>query len=302
MDINETTGDHVPVRVAKSPFATTIVYFMVTFVMTWAAWIGAGVIAPAATGAHGITRTVLIYVGTFAPGVVALTMTLIEHGRAGVSTLIKRLFQADVAPRWYLYAIGYMVGVKLTMATVHRVVLGGWPEFSDEPFVLLFAATLLSTVVLGQAGEELGWRGYALPRLAARLGYAWSSLIIGVAWALWHLPLFYVAGADKTGQSFPIWGLSVVALSVAITWLYAHTGGSLLLTMLMHAATNNLGSIVSGATPGASDVWTFRASPMMTLTLVGLWIPAAWFLVKMTRWRPAAAPRTIEAGDGKQSR
>ncbi len=147
-----------------------------------------------------------------------------------------------------------------------------------------YGATLLSTIVLGQAGEELGWRGYALPRLAARFGYAWSSLIIGTIWALWHLPLFYIAGADKTGQSFPIWGLSVIALSVAITWLYDHTGGSLLLTMLMHAATNNLGSIVSSATLGATDVWTFRASPMMTLTLVGLWIPAAWFLVKMPRY------------------
>jgi membrane protease YdiL (CAAX protease family) len=263
-----------------------IVYFMLTFLMTWAAWIAAGLTAPDASGSHGIMRTVLIYVGTFAPAVVALAMTAIETGRAGVGALIKRLFQADVAPRWYIFAIGYMFAVKLTMATLHRLVLGSWPPFTDEPVVLLFAATLISTIVLGQAGEELGWRGYALPRLASRLGYAWSSLIIGTVWALWHLPLFYIAGADKTGQSFPIWGLSVVALSVAITWLYAHTGGSLLLTMLMHAATNNLGSIVSGATPGATDVWTFRASPMMTLTLVGLWIPAAWFLVKMPRYAP----------------
>ena len=264
---------------------TLVLYFAITFLATWASWIGAGAIATDATGLHGLSRTVLIYVGTFAPAFVALAMTARETGRVGVRALIRRLFQADVAPRWYVFAIGYVLAVKLLMATVHRVVLGVWPPFSEEPIVLLFVATFLSTVILGQAGEELGWRGYALPRLAARLGYAWSSLIIGAVWALWHLPLFYIAGADKTGQSFPIWALSVVALSVAITWLYAHTGGSLLLTMLMHAAANNLGSIVSGATLGATDVWTFRASSVMTLTLVGLWIPAAWFLVRMPRYR-----------------
>jgi membrane protease YdiL (CAAX protease family) len=279
--MNDPTSGSFRLQAATGWSVTMIVYFPVTFVMSWAAWIGAGVIAPDASGPHGIIRTVLIYVGTFAPALVALTMTAIETGRAGVGTLIRRLFQADMAPRWYAFAIGYMFSVKLTMAAVHRLVWGNWPPFSHEPIVLLFAASIFSTVLLGQAGEELGWRGYALPRLAARLGYARSSLIIGTVWALWHLPLFYITGTDKTGQAFPIRGLSVVALSVAITWLYARTGGSLLLTMLMHAATNNLGSIVSGATPGATHVWTLRASPMMTLTLVGLWIPAAWLLVKM---------------------
>ena len=287
MGNHDTSSGYLRVQATMGQPVTLIVYFVVTFLMSWTAWFGAGVIAPDASGPHGIIRTVLIYVGTFAPAVVALAMTAIETGRTGVGALIRRLVQADVAPRWYVYAIGYVFAIKLAIATVHRVVWGGWPPFSDEPIVLLFAATFVSTILLGQAGEELGWRGYVLSRLAARLGYAWSSLIIGTVWALWHLPLFYIAGADKTGQSFPIWGLSVVALSVAITWLYAHTGGSLLLTMLMHAATNNLGSIVSGATLGATDVWTFRASPMMTLTLVGLWIPAVWFLVKMPRYAPA---------------
>ncbi len=63
MGIDDTTGDHVRVRVPMRSLATMLVYFMVTFVMTWAAWIGAGVIAPDVSGAHGITGTVLIYVG-----------------------------------------------------------------------------------------------------------------------------------------------------------------------------------------------------------------------------------------------
>jgi len=97
---------------------------------------------------------------------------------------------------------------------------------------------VLSTPV--QAGEEVGWRGYALPRLAERLGLPWASVALGVIWACWHLRLFFLFdGADTFGQSFPVYLLSVTALSVAMAWLYWRTGASLLATMLLHAAVNN---------------------------------------------------------------
>jgi hypothetical protein len=130
---------------------TTIVYLVVTFVVSWAAWIGAAVSAPDGSGPRSLTGTVLFYVGTFAPGVVALAMTAIEAGRDGVRRLIERLLRADVAPRWYVYAIGYMFAIKLVVAAAHRLMFGAWPRFSAEPVALLFAATLLSTIILGQA-------------------------------------------------------------------------------------------------------------------------------------------------------
>jgi membrane protease YdiL (CAAX protease family) len=71
----------------------------------------------------------------------------------------------------------------------------------------------------GQVGEELGWRGYALPRLARRFGLGGASLVLGVLWAGWHLPLFYMLGGDTVGQSFPLFVCQVTALSVAIAWL-----------------------------------------------------------------------------------
>lgn len=138
-----------------------------------------------------------------------------------------------------------------------------------------------------QAGEEIGWRGYALPGLAARLGLPAASLVLGVVWACWHLPFFVLAGSDKTGQSFPVYVLGVTALSVAMAWLYWRTHGSLLLTMVLHAAINNTTDLVPAATPGAADPFSFAASPVAWTTVVLLWLGAALVRMRGARLDPA---------------
>src|SRR5262249_31601901 len=135
---------------------------------------------------------------------------------------------------------------------------------------LMLAAILISTPV--QAGEELGWRGFMLPALAARVGFAPASVLVGIVWSAWHLPMFFIAGGDMIGQSFWIFLLSVTALSVAMTWLFVNAGGSLLLVMLMHAAVNNTTGIVPASLSGsAADVFGWRASAMGWLTVAVLW-------------------------------
>jgi membrane protease YdiL (CAAX protease family) len=142
-------------------------------------------------------------------------------------------------------------------------------------------AILISTPV--QAGEEIGWRGYALPRLAERMGFARASVLLGLVWACWHLPQFSLQGADTYRQSFPIWSLEVIALSVAIAWLYTHTNGSLLLVMLMHAAINNTKDIVPSGAANATNALSLHASSVMYLTATLLWFSAAYFLLRMDR-------------------
>jgi hypothetical protein len=212
---------------------------------------------------------------------VALGLTARGAGPKGVRSLVDRVFQWQVPARWYLFAAGYMAAIKLTVAVIHRVVTGGWPRFGTLPLYLIPMAIAISTPV--QAGEEIGWRGYALPRLAARLGLAGSSIVLGLIWALWHLPLFFVRGADTYGQPFFVYVLQVTALSVAIAWLYARTRGSLLLPMLLHAAVNNSKDIVPSAIPGAMDTFGLSASPVAWLTLALLWACAAYFLARMPR-------------------
>jgi len=143
---------------------------------------------------------------------------------------------------------------------------------------LIVGAIMISTPV--QSGEEIGWRGYALPRLAARMGFARAGVLLGVIWAAWHLPFFFVPGIDMYRQSFLLFVFSVTALSVAITWLYVRTNGSLLLTMLMHSAVNQTVGIVSDVgKPG--NLFALRVPLSFLLTVVFLWIPAVYFLIRM---------------------
>ena len=129
--------------------------------------------------------------------------------------------------------------------------------------------------------EEIGWRGYALPRLAARIGLARASLLLGLIWAGWHLPLFFVPGLNQYGQSFPLFALGGIALSVAIAWLYAHTEGSVGMAMLMHSAVNQTTGIVPTNVPGATNPFALSSSLVGWLFVALLWMSAAYFLVEM---------------------
>lgn len=249
-------------------------YFFLTFVVTWGLWFAAvRVIAPAAP------NELLMLPGTIAPALVALWLTRRIDGADGVRTLTARLFAWRLPARWYVFALGYMAGIKLLVAVIHRLVFDVWPRFGDLSPVVLLIAIAFSTVV--QAGEETGWRGFALPRLAAQFGLRTASVVLGVLWAAWHLPLFYLLDSDVGGQSFPVYLMGVTALSVAMAWLYARTRGSLLLVMLMHAAVNNTTGIVPGASVGSGDVWALHASPVGWLTILLLWLGAAYFLIRM---------------------
>jgi hypothetical protein len=132
-----------------------------------------------------------------------------------------------------------------------------------------------------QAGEEVGWRGYALPRLTRRMGAPVASLVLGVLWALWHLPLFFFDGTPYLRQSLPLYMLQVTAISVAMAWLYFRTDSSLLLVILMHAAVNNTKDVVSSVLPGAAA--TPGGSLVGWLTMVVLWVVAVYCLARMKR-------------------
>ena len=251
-------------------------FFGLTFALSWALWSLAGLV-PMGTP----FRTALFLPGTFAPAFVGLWL--------GGRSLVDRAFIWPVKARWYGFALFYMAAVKLAAAVVHRLATGTWPAIEADPWFVFLGATLVSTPF--QAGEEIGWRGFALPRLTERLGLAGASLILGIVWAAWHLPLFFIAGTDTTGQSFPFFLVSVTAISVGLAWLYARAAGSLLLVMLMHAAANNTPHFISS--PVSGDIWALHASLAQWLTALFLWMAAAHLLCRMrSRISPLPPART----------
>jgi membrane protease YdiL (CAAX protease family) len=280
--------------------ASVLRFFSLTFAVTWTCFIAGGAVlgsvgsgSPRLVGIAGL----LMLLGTFAPCLVALWLTWRTDGRAGTRALLRRLLEWRVGVRWYVFAVGYMAAIKLAVALVHRVAVGAWPPLGEEVWYIIMASIVITTV--GQAGEEVGWRGYALPRLAERLGLAQASVLLGLIWACWHLPLFFIPELNQTGQSFPMYVMMVTALSVAIAWLYGHTNGSLLLAMLMHAAINQTAKIVPTAVTGATNPFALNNSLVEWLTLAILWVGAGCFLVRMPKaeaLRPAA-PRDELAGE-----
>jgi len=252
-------------------------FFVLTYAVMWSCFIpvAAGIPAYAPLGA------VLLLLGTFAPSLVAVWLTARAEGDSGLRALLSGVLRWRVAAGWYLFALAYIPAIKLTVALVHRLATGAWPRFGDEPWYGILAAIAFSTPF--QAGEEIGWRGYALPRLATRFGLARASVLLGFIWAAWHLPQFFIPEVDTYGQSFFVYALQVTALSVAIAWLYARTNGSLLLVMLLHSAVNNSKDIVPSALPGANSTFGLSASLVAWLTATLLWMCAAYFLATMRR-------------------
>jgi membrane protease YdiL (CAAX protease family) len=255
-------------------------FFSLTYAASWTFFITAVALARVtASTDQGIAavRGLLVFIGTVSPALVALAIT----PRGSRVKLLDPLLQWRVPVRWYVFALGYMAAIKLTVSVACRVTTGTWPLFREQPVWLVIPAILVSLPF--QSGEEIGWRGYALPRLAERLGMGLASLVVGLLWACWHLPLFYLAvpGNDEYGQSFPVWAMGVTALSVAFAWLYMRTNGSVLLTMLMHSAVNNMPHFAPHGVVDAKNVFSLHASPIAWLTTVLLWITGAYFLTRM---------------------
>jgi len=121
-----------------------------------------------------------------------------------------------------------------------HVVLGGRPPDLSAmvgmlPTVLVSFVYMLIQVGIG---EEVGWRGYALPRLQAGYSAFISSVILGVIWTLWHLPLFFNPATGYSITPFWVFLVFLLPVSILITWVFNSTGGSVLLVMILHAVLN----------------------------------------------------------------
>ena len=179
-------------------------------------------------------------------GIASLIMTGLTLGRDAVITLLKRFLIWRVGWKWYLapflLAPALIVGGVYLNAALTRVPPGfstvmAHRIFGESAYLPLFILPFFLVDFIAN-GEEIGWRGYVLPRLQAKYGALTSALIVGVIWGLWHLPK-YLSHWDIV--SFAWFMAHTTIVSVIYTWLYNGTKGSLLLVTLFHAATNTTG-------------------------------------------------------------
>jgi membrane protease YdiL (CAAX protease family) len=135
---------------------------------------------------------------------------------------------------------------------------------------LLITAPLLFLIGGLVNGEEIGWRGFALPRLQAKYNALTASLILGIVWALFHLPLFFTRG-DSFASTPPLsFLIRMIAAAILFTWLSNNTGGSLLLAYLMHAASNFWPRVLPLAAMAAPFAWLGDGVTILAVALVVL--------------------------------
>jgi len=195
------------------------------------------------------------------PAIAAMLVSWLALGGTGVRQLIGRLGQWRGGVRWYVAAFGIPLatwGVAVVVAVVFlnsRMVAA--LTLVD---VLIFPVSFLTTALIkGPLTEEIGWRGFALPRMLETLRPLRASLALGLIWFSWHLPLLLT---DPTRPALPF-ALSVLAFSVILTWLHLATSGSLVIAVVFHATVNTIASFVVPLFAPADQLtvwWVFVAA------------------------------------------
>lgn len=177
---------------------------------------------------------------TFGPLVAAFVATGMAEGREGVRRLWFRFWDLRLPGAWLLVSI--LLPFFLIALPRFVVVPLGYPLqpfWATQP-ILILGWLLNNLTRSGGMSEEFGWRGYALPRLQARWNALVSSIILGVIWAVWHLPLWFLAGSSQQGSSFWLFLANLVLTSVLYTWIFNNAKGSILAAVIFHAVMNTV--------------------------------------------------------------
>jgi membrane protease YdiL (CAAX protease family) len=216
--------------IRRHPLAS---FFVLAYAISWLLWLpllASGDSSPSGLG------LLLLLLGSLVPSTVAILLVAKLHGGAGVRKLLRRLLIWRVGVGWWVAIV--LVSTLGIGAVGLSVLFGGQ---SPDVTVTVPGAVALFVLFLfpGSAGgEEIGWRGFALPELQAARSALRASLVLGVVWGVWHLPLYLLGTEIRPLSLFAPWVVLTVAASVIYTWIYNGTGGSLLLVVLFHAASN----------------------------------------------------------------
>ncbi|WP_424005521.1 lysostaphin resistance A-like protein (plasmid) [Haloarcula salina] len=234
-------------------------FFALTFVVSWALW-GLGAIFGTDSGIWPILSTLAGFGPLVASGV-------LSWRDGNVRSWAQQAIRWRTGLRWWAVALVVAPVLSLVGYGVYLALTGASLGLTDDPIVVVYPMLFFYILFLrGGFGEEMGWRGYALPHLLKQYNTTIAALLIGIGWAAWHLPLFFIQGTRQSGL-FALYLVGVIGLSVIIAWLYTRSRGSVLLTTVFHAQWNvfdsgalfSVGGDAALVGPGASAlvIWLF---------------------------------------------
>lgn len=223
-------------------------YFALAFGISWA------ILLPEALASAGVLSkrvpTALIVAAGFGPALAALATSAVQAGREGVRSLLQRLVILRVPWIWYVVAALGPALILLAARALEQALGGSVPPLGQPPLQTelgladlptgLFLAALFVNNLFVTLGEELGWRGFALPRMQWRRTGLVAGVTLGLLWGLWHLPLIWTPATRSAVAELPLWAflIDVTAASILYVWLFNHTRGSVAIATLAHTANN----------------------------------------------------------------
>lgn len=247
-----------------------LIFFALTFAISWG--VGGAFLLLQTTleplfGPLG-PRNPVFYVVAYAPTLSALILAAALGGGPGLKSLFATLVR-PFAVTWLIVAIVLIPAIALVLILIMPIFgYTQWPVtirdiFVSVPLVLFDSWQLLKNT--GPLGEELGWRGYALPRLLDKWNALTASLLLGFVWTLWHVPAFFLNGVmAQTLNGFLWWALDTFAFTIVITWLYLKAHRNVLVAGLVpHFIINGMGAV---------GAWQSRPAEAVTLALVAIGI------------------------------
>jgi membrane protease YdiL (CAAX protease family) len=246
-------------------------FFALSYAISWPSWV---------LEAQGYRWA--SFPGYFGPAIAGIIIVALTQGRAALEDLFARILHWRVPFRWYLGATVLPLAIILSVIPIQLMVdpsaelnHQNIPPNLSQILILLVGGTLLGTLIT--AGEEIGWRGYALPEYLKQYQPLSASLLVGIFWGFWHLPLIWLVFDDQFNiLNALLYTLGFLAASVFYTWLHINTGGSVIIASLFHA-TYDMVAIIAGGLP--NNLFSFRTHMLV-------WIAAAIILAITTHmWR-----------------
>jgi membrane protease YdiL (CAAX protease family) len=208
-------------------------FFVLTYVAAWCLWAPLLILRDTLPPAVAF---ILVLLGSLVPSTIAIVLVAILHGNRGVRSLLGRLVKWRVGFRWY--AVVLILPLLAPLGLGVSILLGGRAPTVDSSVIAVLVGFVFSIFPGSALGEELGWRGFALPHLQDGHSALAAALIVGPLWGCYHLPLWLTGNESHPIILFPAFVLSAIALSVLLAWIYNSTAGSLLLVVLFHATAN----------------------------------------------------------------
>jgi membrane protease YdiL (CAAX protease family) len=238
---------------------------------------------PSLAVATGLLPPAASQLGALSSSLAAIVLVLVEGRKGGLRELLRRFLIWRVGIPWWAFALLFAI-IPSVAALYLFDLLGGPPvDWSRLPPLYAVVPMFLMLTIAAGMGEEFGWRGFLLPRLQTRHNALVSALIVGVVWAIWHIPLFFIKGTNQyeiqsQGGLLPaILGYSafVIVSSIQFTWVFNNTKGSVLLAAVLHGASNAWGGYIDVYRGHFGGILTFLAvSVLVSIVIVLMAGPA----------------------------